>query len=228
MGTFFVIMYLGDNMYEVAINLLKEINELGYEAYIVGGYPRDLYMNKINTDIDICTNIKEELLKSNFDVISSTQFGSFVVKKGYYNFEITLFRKELYLNNRYPEVTYVDSLEEDLKRRDFIINTLCIDYNGNYVDLLAARSDIDNKIIRVVGNIEKKMTEDPLRIIRAIRFASDLDFKIEEELIKYIKNNSMLLNNLSKNRILKEIDKVENKINFYNLIKQLDLIDYIQ
>ena len=89
MGTFFVIMYLGDNMYEVAINLLKEINELGYEAYIVGGYPRDLYMNKINTDIDICTNIKEEVLKSNFDVISSTQFGSFVVKKGYYNFEIT-------------------------------------------------------------------------------------------------------------------------------------------
>ena len=215
-------------MYEVAINLLKEINELGYEAYIVGGYPRDLYMNKTNPDIDICTNIKEEVLKSNFDVISSTQFGSFVVKKEYYNFEITLFRKELYLNNRYPEVTYVDSLEEDLKRRDFIINTLCIDYNGNYVDLLAARSDIDNKIICVVGDIEKKMTEDPLRIIRAIRFASDLDFKIEEELIKYIKNNSMLLNNLSKNRILKEIDKVENKINFYNLIKQLDLIDYIK
>lgn len=215
-------------MYEVAINLLKKIHNLGYEAYIVGGYPRDLYMNKISSDIDICSNIKEEELKENFNVISSTQFGSFIIKKGDYNFEITLFRKEEYKDNRYPEVIYIDSLEEDLQRRDFIINTLCIDYNGDFIDLLGSRGDIDNKIIRVVGNIEKKITEDPLRIIRAIRFASDLDFKLEEELINFIIKNKNLLNNLSNMRIKKEIDKVQNKINFDNLIKQLDLIDYIQ
>lgn len=215
-------------MYEVAINLLKKIHNLGYEAYIVGGYPRDLYMNKISSDIDICSNIKDEVLKENFDIISSTQFGSFIIKKEDYNFEITLFRKEEYKDNRYPEVIYIDSLEEDLQRRDFIINTLCIDYNGNFVDTLGSRGDIDNKIIRVVGNIEKKITEDPLRIIRAIRFASDLDFKLEEELINFIIKNKNLLNNLSNMRIKKEIDKVQNKINFDNLIKQLDLIDYIQ
>lgn len=215
-------------MYEIAINLLKEIHNLGYEAYIIGGYPRDLYRNKINNDIDICSNIKEEVLKDNFVIISSTQFGSFIINKEGYNFEITLFRKEQYKNNRYPEVIYVDSLEEDLQRRDFIINTLCIDYTGNYIDLLGAKADIDNKIIRVVGDIEKKLKEDPLRIIRAIRFASDLEFKLEDKLINFIIQNKNLLSNLSNMRIEKEMDKVQNKINFDNLIKQLDLIDYIQ
>lgn len=215
-------------MNEVALGILKRINNNGFLAYLVGGYPRDLYMNKISSDIDICSNIKEEELKENFNVISSTQFGSFIIKKGDYNFEITLFRKEEYKDNRYPEVIYIDSLEEDLQRRDFIINTLCIDYNGDFIDLLGSKEDIDTKMIRVVGNIEKKMTEDPLRIIRAIRFASDLDFKLEEELINFIIKNKNLLNNLSNMRIKKEIDKVQNKINFDNLIKQLDLIDYIQ
>ena len=77
-------------------------------------------------------------------------------------------------------------LREDLERRDFIINTLCIDYNGNYIDLLDARKDIDNKIIHVVGNIENKMTEDPLRIIRTLRFAADLNFEIEKNLMEFI------------------------------------------
>lgn len=215
-------------MFDVAIQILKRIHELGYEAYIIGGYSRDLYRGKVNSDIDICSNIKEDLLPINFDIISSTQFGSYIISKENYQFEITLFRREIYLDNRYPQITYVSSLSEDLLRRDFIMNTLCIDYEGNYIDLLGAKDDIDHKIIRVVGDIKTKMTEDSLRIIRAIRFSVDLDFKIDDQLFDFILKNKQLILNLSKSRIKKEVEKVENKTNFDNLIKQLDLIEYIQ
>lgn len=215
-------------MYETAIDLLKKINHLGYEAYIIGGYPRDLYRGIQNKDIDICSNISEEILLSNFNVVSSTQFGSFIIKEKSYLFEITLFRKEIYSDNRYPKISYVSSLEEDLLRRDFVMNTLCIDSNNCYVDLMNAREDIDQKIIRTVGNINLKMKEDPLRIVRAIRFSADLDFVIEPCLKEYIVNHKEILKKLSKSRIEKELKKVNHQTNFYKLIKELDLTDYIQ
>ena len=215
-------------MYQTAIAILKKIKKIGYNGYIIGGYPRDIYLGIINSDIDICSNIKESALKENFNIVKSTKFGSFIILENNYNYEITLFRNEIYKDNRYPIINYVDTLEEDLKRRDFTINTLCIDYNGNYVDLMGARKDIDNKIIKVVGDINQKIKEDPLRIIRAIRFSSDLNFNIEEDLKKYIINNKEILNNLTKSRINKEIKKVKNKTNFYNLIKILDLEKYIK
>lgn len=215
-------------MYQTAINILKKIEKLGYNGYIIGGYPRDIYLGITNSDIDICSNIKENILKENFNVIKSTKFGSFIILENNYNYEITLFRNEIYKDSRYPIINYVDTLEEDLKRRDFTINTLCIDYNGNYVDLIGARKDIDNKIIKVVGDINQKIKEDPLRIIRALRFSSDLNFNIEINLKNYIINNKELLNTLTKSRINKEIKKVKNKTNFYNLIKMLDLENYIK
>lgn len=215
-------------MYQTAIDILKKIKKLGYNGYIIGGYPRDIYLGITNSDIDICSNIKENVLNENFNVIKSTKFGSFIILENNYNYEITLFRNEIYKDNRYPIINYVDTLEEDLKRRDFTINTLCIDYNGNYVDLIGARKDIDNKIIKVVGDINQKIKEDPLRIIRALRFSSDLNFNIEINLKNYIINNKELLNTLTKSRINKEIKKVKNKTNFYNLIKMLDLENYIK
>lgn len=215
-------------MYQTAIDILKKIKKLGYNGYIIGGYPRDIYLGITNSDIDICSNIKENILKENFNVIKSTKFGSFIILENNYNYEITLFRNEIYKDSRYPIINYVDTLEEDLKRRDFTINTLCIDYNGNYVDLIGARKDIDNKIIKVVGDINQKIKEDPLRIIRTLRFSSDLNFNIEINLKNYIINNKELLNTLTKSRINKEIKKVKNKTNFYNLIKMLDLENYIK
>ena len=215
-------------MYEAAIQVLKKVNNLGYEAYIVGGYPRDLYRGVQNEDIDICSNIKKEILLSNFEVLSSTPFGSFIIKYNRFSFQFTLFRKEIYTTNRYPKISYVSSLFEDLMRRDFIMNTLCIDSNHNYIDLMNAKKDIDQKIIRVVGDIDTKMKEDPLRIVRALRFSVDLDFTIEPHLKEYIINHKEILKNLSKTRIEKEIEKVSQVTNFYKLIKELDLTKYIQ
>lgn len=214
-------------MYETSIAFLKEIDTLGYVGYIVGGYPRDKYLGIKSDDIDICTNMTPTQLKNHFDVVESfDRYGS--VKIHYYNFilEVTTFRKDgIYIDHRRPKnVEFVDTLEEDLKRRDFVINTLCIDKDGNYVDLLNARDDLDHKIIRVVGDLEKKLSEDPLRMIRAYRFSIVLDFLLDKDLETYIKNHASDLKKISSFRKNLEIEKVKNedkKIQLQAMIENL-------
>lgn len=194
-------------MYNEAILILRKMHDLGYEGYIVGGYPRDKYLGIGSYDIDICTNMKMEELFKYFDVEEETPFGSCKIN----DIEVTTYRKDIYTDSRYPETLYVDTLKEDLKRRDFIMNTLCIDYNGNYVDLLGARKDIDNKIIRTVKDSDVSFTEDPLRIVRALRFKIDLNFSLSSDIIDSINKNKELINNISKKRLDKEINKCKNK-----------------
>ena len=195
-------------MYELALLLLKKINDLGYVAYIVGGYPRDKYLNIESFDIDICTNMKPDMLKEYFNVTRDNGYGSVIIDN---KFEVTTFRRDTYDNSRYPKIEYVNSLEEDLERRDFIINTLCIDYKGNYIDKLDAIKDIENKIIRTVKNSNNSFKEDPLRIVRALRFKIDLNFKLNSDIINSINEFSYLLDTISKNRLEKEIEKSHNK-----------------
>ena len=219
-------------MYNCAIEILSEINELGYEAYIVGGYCRDLYLGNFSDDIDICTNAKYDDLKDYFS-ITKGNFGSMVLKYEDYKFEVTTFRKEgEYDKNRFPKkVEFVDTLEEDLKRRDFIINTLCIDKNGEFIDLLGAKDDLDNKIIKCVGICDYKISQDILRSLRAIRFATILNFKIDDELKESIKKYSYLLANLSDKRKKEEIDKIlnsDNKEYGLSLMKELGLDLYLK
>lgn len=195
-------------MYELALLLLKKINDLGYVAYIVGGYPRDKYLNIESFDIDICTNMKPDMLKEYFNVTRDNGYGSVIIDN---KFEVTTFRRDTYDNSRYPKIEYVNSLEEDLERRDFIINTLCIDYKGNYIDKLGAIKDIENKIIRTVKNSNNSFKEDPLRIVRALRFKIDLNFKLNSDIINSINEFSYLLDTISKTRLEKEIEKSHNK-----------------
>ncbi len=195
-------------MYELALLLLKKINDLGYVAYIVGGYPRDKYLNIESFDIDICTNMKPDMLKEYFNVTRDNGYGSVIIDN---KFEVTTFRRDTYDNSRYPKIEYVNSLEEDLERRDFIINTLCIDYKGNYIDKLGAIKDIENKIIRTVKNSNDSFKEDPLRIVRALRFKIDLNFKLNSDIINSINEFSYLLDTISKTRLEKEIEKSHNK-----------------
>lgn len=195
-------------MYELALLLLKKINDLGYVAYIVGGYPRDKYLNIESFDIDICTNMKPDMLKKYFNVTRDNDYASVIIDN---KFEVTTFRRDTYDNSRYPKIEYVNSLEEDLERRDFIINTLCIDYKGNYIDKLGAIKDIENKIIRTVKNSNNSFKEDPLRIVRALRFKIDLNFKLNSDIINSINEFSYLLDTISKTRLEKEIEKSHNK-----------------
>lgn len=217
-------------MNAVALNVLKKIESNGYKAYLVGGYPRDFYMGKSTNDYDICTNATPMDIKLIFSnsTLKREQYGSVTIYFDDTRFEITTFRKDIkYLNNRKPiEIEYIDNLLEDLKRRDFTMNTMCIDSNGNLIDLLNGRIDINNKIIKTVGNPYEKIKEDSLRILRAIRFATVLDFDLDLDLIEAIKLNKYLLNKLSYYRKKEELDKIFSSPNCakgIQLIKELGL-----
>lgn len=219
-------------MFKTALEIIKRITKSGYKAYIVGGYPRDIYLNRPSIDVDICTSATPKELKEIFGNVnlSNMEYGSVTIYVNKIRFEITTFRKEIkYENNRIPvKIRYIDSLYEDLLRRDFTINTLCIDDTGTTIDLLDITKDLDNKIIKVVGDTKKKIAEDSLRILRAIRFATILDFKLDNNLKQAIKKNSKLLKKLSYNRKKEELDKIfssSNAIYGIDLIKELGIAD---
>jgi tRNA nucleotidyltransferase (CCA-adding enzyme) len=222
-------------MFDNALKLLKTIESKGFKAYIVGGYPRDLYLGKKTLDIDICTNATPKDLKEIFknSKITNDKYGSVSLYYRKIRYEITTFRQDLeYINNRQPsKIRYINDLKEDLKRRDFTINTLCIDSDGNLLDLLEVKRDLDSKIIKMVGNPRTKLKDDALRILRAVRFATVLDFEIDDHLKKYIKKNAHLVKNLSYYRKKEELDKIfisANKRRGIKLLKELNLISYLE
>ena len=160
-------------MFELGVEVLNILFRHRYEAYIVGGFPRDMYLGKDSYDIDITTNANFDELQSIFDNIKENGYMSYLLEYKGHTFQITTYRKDIsYVDNRKPNIQErVNTLDEDLQRRDFVINTLCIDRNGKYVDLLGAKKDIDNKLIRTVKDPDKSFKEDALRMLRCIRFS---------------------------------------------------------
>ena len=199
------------------MEVLNKFSLNGYLAYIVGGYPRDSLLGINTKDIDICTNAKPVEIMKLFDTeaISDIKYGSVKVIYKNFKFDVTTFRKDIkYEDNRKPvKIKYINDLKKDLLRRDFTINTICIDKDGNYVDILGARKDIDDKIIRTVGNPKNRLKEDALRILRAVRFASILDFDIEDKTKNYIVKYGYLLKSLSGSRKKEELNKLFSSVN---------------
>lgn len=197
-------------MDKIIKNILKKIENEGYEAYIVGGFVRDLLMHNASFDVDICTNALPKDLKNIFPKSNNANsYGGFNIKLKKYNVDITTYRREKKYDKRKPvEVEYINNLFEDIKRRDFTINALCMDKNDNIIDLLHSTEDLNNKIIRSIGDANEKFNQDPLRMLRAIRFASILNFKIEKETYKAIENNANLVSSLSSERIKEELTKI--------------------
>lgn len=219
-----------NNMYDTALELLKKINDNGNEAYIVGGFSRDKFLGVTSNDIDICTNAKYSDLKKLLD-IEYNKYGSYKVNYKGYMYEITTFRSEgIYLNNRFPKkIRYTKSLKNDLKRRDFIINTLCIDSNGDYKDLFGAIDDLNNKVIRLVGG-KRSLKSDALRTLRAIRFATILNFSLDHKLEIAINKYKHLLCNISYDRKKHELEKIFKSDNVQYgayLIQKFDLERYL-
>lgn len=199
-------------MLDVALKLLGEISDKGYQAYIVGGFVRDYILGIDSNDIDINTNATPQEVKEIFkdSCLPNEDYGSVTVIKKGIRFEITTFRKEMaYIDNRRPtEIQYIDDLYQDLLRRDFTINTLCMNKDGEIIDFLGGRSDIDNKIVRTVGKAKIRFEEDSLRILRAVRFATILGFKLDSETRDAIVSTRELLRNLSYYRKKEELDKI--------------------
>lgn len=199
-------------MLETGLELLKTLEKSGFSSYIVGGFVRDKILNRTSYDIDISTSATpKEILKIFKDsVLPKEEYGSITLFMDNNRYEITTFRREIeYINNRKPtEIEYIKDLKEDLLRRDFTINSLCIDSNGEIIDLLGAMKDLNEGIIKTIGNPDYKFSQDSLRMLRAVRFATILNFKLSDEVKEAIIRNKELLRNLSYSRKRQELDKI--------------------
>lgn len=196
---------------DTAINLLQSA---GFEAYAVGGCVRDSLLGKTPNDWDITTSAKPEDMKSVFAdfhcIDTGIKHGTVTVVIDGEPLEITTFRLDgEYEDNRHPKsVTFTSDLGADLGRRDFTVNAMAYSKKTGTVDLFGGQNDLKNKIIRCVGDPGRRFNEDALRILRALRFASALDFEIEEKTAQSLLKNRALLGNISEERIAKELLKL--------------------
>src|SRR3989344_1910641 len=190
------------NVPEEIINIAEKLQKAGFRAYLVGGCVRDLLLGKDPKDWDITTNANPEEIQKIFpDSVYENKFGTVGVKTDSKEeklkiVEITTFRLEgKYTDKRHPdEIKFAKTIEEDLGRRDFTINALALSIAEGMakeiIDPFNGEQDIKNKIIRAVGDPNKRFNEDALRLVRAVRFAADLNFEIEEKTAAAIKKES--------------------------------------
>lgn len=192
------------------ISLINKIKSYGYDAYLIGGYVRDFLLNIQSNDIDVATSMPIELLKKEFNYKDNgAKYLSITITFEGVNFEITHFRKDIeYIDNRHPIVEEIDNLFDDTVRRDFTINALAIDCNKKIIDYHNGLEDLEKKQIKTIGEPNKRFEEDSLRILRALYFASKLNFKIEDDTLEAIKEKTYLLANLSNERIYEYFVKI--------------------
>lgn len=191
------------------INTLENSN---FEGFIVGGCVRDYILGFVPKDFDITTDAMPENIKALFDhtIDTGIEHGTVTVVIDKQNFEVTTYRIDgEYKDNRRPEnVIFSKKIEEDLSRRDFTINAIAYNHKKGFIDPFYGKNDIENRIIRGVGNADTRFKEDALRMMRAIRFANQLGFDIEEDTFIAIKDNAHLIENISIERTRDEFLKL--------------------
>lgn len=210
-----------------AAYILQQLNKHGYEAYIVGGCVRDSLLGKQPNDWDITTSAKPEEVKAIFHrtIDTGIQHGTVTVlvdreilddgsgslaSHTDYAFEVTTYRVDgVYTDHRRPEsVCFTASLEEDLKRRDFTINAMAYNPEQGVIDIFGGQEDLEKGIIRCVGEASERFDEDALRILRAVRFAAQLDFVIEDQTREAMRDQAKFLKDISVERICTELTKM--------------------
>ncbi len=213
--------------------ILGTLKENGYEAFAVGGCIRDSLMGITPSDWDITTSALPQEIKKCFrrTVDTGIEHGTVTVLIGEKSYEVTTYRIDgEYKDNRHPsEVTFTDAVSEDLRRRDFTINAMAYnDYRG-LIDLFGGREDIRRRMIRCVGDANERFQEDALRILRAVRFAAQLDFDIDSMTRDAVTGHAPRLKAVSKERILTEISKLICSAHMERVaeIFQLGMIPYI-
>ncbi|WP_286207965.1 CCA tRNA nucleotidyltransferase [Clostridium caldaquaticum] len=192
--------------------ILDKLNSKGYEAYIVGGCVRDSLLDRTIKDWDLATNALPEDIMTLFEhtVPTGIKHGTITVVINNNNYEVTTYRIDgEYKDNRHPDkVIFTTSLKEDLSRRDFTINALAYNPKVSLIDMFNGTEDLNNKLIKCVGDAHKRFNEDALRMLRAVRFACQLNFNIESNTYKAIHNNYTLLQKVSNERIRDELVKI--------------------
>lgn len=214
-------------------NILEKLDKKGYQAYLVGGCVRDLVQKVEPKDWDVATNAKPNEIRKIFPKsFMDNKFGTVNVS----GVEITPFRtEEKYTDKRHPDsVSWAESIEEDLARRDFTINAMALQLGSGQaykiIDLYKGEEDLKNKIIKAVGKAEDRFSEDALRMMRAVRFATVLDFKIENKTANAIKKNAPWIQAISKERIRDEFLKIimaDKAAEGIELLRELGLLKYI-
>ncbi len=211
------------------INLIND--KYKYKAYIVGGAVRDHLLGYDISDIDIATNMPLDEINKYFDVVDNgSKYLSITINYKNYSFEVTNFRTDLkYYNHRHPLVKLVDDYKEDSKRRDFTINALALDKDKTIVDYYNGINDLENKIIRTIGNPDVRFEEDSLRILRGLYLKAKLDFDFDLKTLYAVKAKKNLLSELSLERLSEyyyKLLKIKND-KFINFVKKNNIFDNI-
>lgn len=220
------------------VKVMDGLKEAGFEAYIVGGCVRDLILGKTPKDWDITTSAKPEEIMAVFsDSFYENDFGTVGVKTDSADdrlkvVEVTTYRVESkYSDKRHPdEVKFAETLDSDLKRRDFTINAMAMTIDGEITDLFSGKGDLENKIIRAVGEPGQRFNEDALRMMRAVRLSAELEFEIEEKTKEAITKNSSLMKMISRERIRDELIRTVNSPGAYEsmeLLRETGLMEFV-
>ena len=191
--------------------ILSRLNEAGYEAFVVGGCVRDALLDREPHDWDITTSALPSQVKEIFGrtIDTGLKHGTVTVMKGGEGYEVTTYRVDgVYEDGRHPkEVTFTPNLREDLQRRDFTINAMAYGVKEGLVDLFGGRQDLENGVIRAVGDPMQRFSEDALRIMRAVRFSAQLGYEIEKETLSAASVLAPNLRKISSERIREELEK---------------------
>lgn len=209
-------MELKQSIPHEVILVMKKLVEAGFASYLVGGCVRDVLLGREPKDWDVATNaLPEEIQKIFPESVYENKYGTVLVKTESENqklrvIEVTTFRQEsTYSDFRRPdEVVFVKNIEDDLARRDFTINAMALDLKGELVDPFGGQSDLKDKLIRAAGDPKERFQEDALRLMRAVRFACEINFEIEKETAQALKIKSQLLGKIAKERIREELIKI--------------------
>ena len=204
-----------NNELKSAIKVLKKINDLGYEALIVGGTPRDLLLGKEISDVDIATSAPIKELEKHFknhDIGKNKDFNVIVIDMDGYSFEVAAYRSDVYDDYSKgvgaTKTIIAKDFKSDSARRDFGMNSLGVDADGNINDNWGGVNDIKNKIVKAIGNPLDRFKEDEVRSLRGVRFASRFDFDIDPKTIEAMKKNAPEIAKVSRERIYKELNKM--------------------
>ncbi|MBD8520372.1 CCA tRNA nucleotidyltransferase [Lysinibacillus fusiformis] len=220
--------------WQTAYSVIEQLEQAGFEAVIVGGAVRDALLNRPAHDVDVATNALPEEVKLVFQrtVDIGIQHGTVLVIVPAGPVEVTTYRTDgEYTDHRRPDkVQFVRSLQDDLQRRDFTMNAIAMRRDGTFVDFYGGRQDIDLRIIRAVGDAQKRFAEDALRMLRAIRFSAQLDFTIAEDTLIAIQNRAADIAFIAKERIKAELDKLWLGTTVFRGLQKLEesgLADYL-
>ena len=192
------------------LDIAEKLEQSGYYAYLIGGAVRDALLGKMPEEVDIATNAPAEILKRIFpkaQPIFPLRYSAFKVAGDGWYIEIVRMRKDVATFGRQAEVEFTDDLSEDLRRRDFTINAIAIKADHSVIDIFGGIEDIHNNKIRTIGDAETRFREDNLRIMRAIRFAAQLNFTIDKNTADAIKKLAYLTQKLSPQWLWREILK---------------------